>query len=369
MTIHCFLSPSRLVAILTPRILLFVGISALSAILLSALRRAFTTKAMSAAYDSIITDIPTLQNNWRAALDTLPSTPDNIPSFFFGHGSPMLVSPPSFDRSSRFGSEVVQWGGPQGALATFLRDFGPAILVKYRPKAIVVFSAHWETADTRMVTDYGDENPLLYDYYNFPPEMYEIAFKSRGDSAVAQRVVDLFTEAGLPARLTPKLEPRGKDGRGFMGPGLDHGVFVPFSVMFGESASIPIIQASIDSNLSPEANIAVGRAVAQLRKENVLVLSGGLTMHNLRDFTCMAPFTARDVHKDFHLAISAAAREEDGAERTRKLKALTAHPGFHAAHPREEHFVPIYVALGAGGDGDTKLIADIFGAHTIAFGL
>lgn len=73
-------------------------------------------------------------------------------------------------------------------------------------------------------------------------------------------------KAGQPARSTSKLEARGEDGRGFSGPGLDHGVFVPFRLMFGEDfTSIPIVQASIDSSLSPETNWAVGRAVAKLR--------------------------------------------------------------------------------------------------------
>ncbi|KAJ7058097.1 Extradiol ring-cleavage dioxygenase class III enzyme subunit B [Mycena amicta] len=319
---------------------------------------------------TLVTDIPTLQSNWRADIDSLPATPDNIPSFFFGHGSPMLVAPPSFTRAARFGEDVLKWGGPNGALATFLKDFGPALLEKYKPKAIVVFSAHWETQGERLVTDYGSLNPLLMDYYGFPPEMYQIEFKSHGDTAIANRVVELFKEAGLSARLTPKTEPRGEDGRGFAGPGLDHGVFVPFSVMFGPTLdSIPVIQVSIDASLSPEANRKVGRAVAKLRTENVLLLSGGLTMHNLRDITCMSPFTAKDVHKEFDRAIVDAVRVQDGLERKDKLVALLKHPGFRAAHPREEHFVPIYVALGAGEEGDAKLIGDIFGAKTIAFGL
>ncbi|KAF7297210.1 LigB domain-containing protein [Mycena indigotica] len=316
---------------------------------------------------TIETDVSTLQARWRADLAALPSTPDNIPSFFFGHGSPMLVSKPSF--MPRVGEKVMQWGGPNGPLATFLRDFGPALLEKYNPKAIVVFSAHWETDNVRLVTDYAAENPLLMDYYNFPPEMYRLQFKSHGDSVVSKRVVELFKEAGLKARLTPKTEPRGDDGRGYPGPGLDHGVFIPFSIMFGEELkSVPVIQASIDSSLSPEDNIAIGRAMRQLRRESILLLSGGLTLHNLRDFQSMSPFTAKDLHKDFDKAIINAVNVADSKERKKELIGLTTHTGFRAAHPREEHFVPIYVALGAGEeDGDAKLIGDIFGAKTVAF--
>ena len=104
------------------------------------------------------------------------------------------------------------------------------------------------------------------DYYGFPPELYRLKFDSRGDSDLSKRVVDLFKEAGQKARTSPKTEGRGIDGRGFEGPGLDHGVFVPFRLMFGEEfREIPIVEVSIDSSLSPEANWDIGRAVKKLR--------------------------------------------------------------------------------------------------------
>ena len=129
-------------------------------------------------------------------MDNLPSTPDDIPAFYFAHGSPSLEYP-----------SVAAL--PDG-LAAFLRNFGPALLKKYKPKGIVVFSAHWETSGSRLgtlistsptnflhlsiVTDYGDENPLLMDYYGFPLEMYQLTFKSRGDSRLSDRIVQLYKE-------------------------------------------------------------------------------------------------------------------------------------------------------------------------------
>jgi aromatic ring-opening dioxygenase catalytic subunit (LigB family) len=134
------------------------------------------------------------------------------------------------------------------------------------------------------VTDYGEDNPLLMDYYGFEPSLYELRFKSRGDHVLSERVVQLYKEvepvlylwneltyrrnyqAGLAARLTPRSEPRGRDGRGFNGPGLDHGVFVPFRLMFGEEfIDVPIVQVSIDASLSPEKNWTVGEVLAPLR--------------------------------------------------------------------------------------------------------
>lgn len=87
---------------------------------------------------------PKTRDEWRKALASLPAVPPagKIPSFYFGHGQPMLIWPESLatPNDPRFAV-----AGPQGALANFLKDFGPALLEKYQPKAIVVFSAHWET--------------------------------------------------------------------------------------------------------------------------------------------------------------------------------------------------------------------------------
>lgn len=86
---------------------------------------------------------------WRKALDDLPATPNNIPAFFFGHGSPLLAFPESEVHSGTYGT-MAKHQGPTGSLARFLRIFGPTLLEKYKPKGIVVFSAHWETARERL---------------------------------------------------------------------------------------------------------------------------------------------------------------------------------------------------------------------------
>ncbi|KAH8818680.1 Extradiol ring-cleavage dioxygenase, class III enzyme, subunit B [Flagelloscypha sp. PMI_526] len=300
----------------------------------------------------------TAEGSWKKALANLPGSPEHIPAFFFSHGSPSLA----FDMG-------IPWMGPNGPLAKFLADFGPAILKKYNPKAIVVFSAHWETAKERLVTDYGDENPLLYDYYGFPKTFYDVEFKSKGDSTISQRVVQLFKEAGLPARTTSKLESRGQDGRGFKGPGFDHGVFIPFRIMFGETfLDVPIIEASIDHTLSPEDNWKIGSAVKKLRDEGVLVLSGGLPIHNLRDFSGFSPDTASDLLRSFDKGMHEAVSQDKPEERKKAMINLVNHPGFRAAHPREDHFVPLYVAAGAGeGEGVTTLVEE-YAFGSFAFG-
>ncbi|KAJ3984192.1 Extradiol aromatic ring-opening dioxygenase [Lentinula detonsa] len=315
-------------------------------------------------------DVPSNQAEWRAALESLPSTPQKIPAFFFAHGSPALAvaqMPARLRASGR--SDFQQYQGPNGPLANFLRDFGPALLQKYSPKAIVVFSAHWETLGERLVTDYGEENPLLMDYYGFPQESYELKFKSRGDKQLAERLVTLYKEAGQLARTTSKLEPRGSDGRGFEGPGLDHGVFVPFRLMFGEELALPVVQVSIDSSLSPEANWKLGKVVEVLRGENVLVLAGGLPIHNLRDFSSFTPDTAQPIHHSFHKAILDALQVSNAQERKKAMLDLPQHPGFRACNPREEHFVPLYVAAGAAESENVKILNGLYGIPTVAFGV
>ncbi|KAJ7649921.1 Extradiol ring-cleavage dioxygenase, class III enzyme, subunit B [Roridomyces roridus] len=312
-----------------------------------------------------------MQKKWRKVLDELPDTPEKIPAFFFGHGAPMTMGPDS-DSAGHVPASILSWGGASGPLATFLKDFGPALLKKYQPKGIVVFSAHWETDGERLVTDYGETNPLLYDYFiKIAPSFYEIDFESRGDTVLAQRVVDLYKAAGQRARLTPRTEARGEDGRGFTGPGLDHGVFIPFRIMFGNVfKDIPIVEVSIDLSLSPEVNWDVGKAVAQLREEGILVLSGGFTVHNLDDLGCFSPETAKPVHIEFDRAVVQAAKIEDDAARKTALINLVQHPGFGECHfPRADHFVPIYVAAGAGDGGAVRLVTYMYGCETIAFGL
>ena len=157
---------------------------------------------------------------WKDRLATLPGSPSDIPAFYFAHGSPLLVvskdDPASQNPRMR---PLVEHTGLESPLANFLRDFGPALLSKYQPKGILVFSAHWETEGEQLgalrfpldtftgapdtvcfiiiiekVTDYGEENPLLMDFYGFDPETYKLKFDSRGDATLSRRVVELFQQ-------------------------------------------------------------------------------------------------------------------------------------------------------------------------------
>ncbi|MBW0494883.1 hypothetical protein O181_034598 [Austropuccinia psidii MF-1] len=266
--------------------------------------------------------------------------------------------------------------GIGGLLHNFLKDFGPCLIKKYEPKAIVVFSAHWESRPgwPISVTDYGKDQPLLYDYYGFPPECYEAKWHSNGSSEISDQVIECLTKAGIEARKTTTKEPRGQDGRKGPSSGLDHGVFIPFMIMFPEGKnttfSIPIVQVSMDGSLDPFENYKLGQSLSLLRKQGILVLCGGLTVHNLEDFREFSQHTASESVKTFDDSIIPAALENDSYKRLKNLVNLTETPGFRRAHPRADHFAPIWVAAGAGdGEGETRILCDLHGCKTIAFGV
>ncbi|GJJ12031.1 hypothetical protein Clacol_006271 [Clathrus columnatus] len=329
---------------------------------------------------------PKSREQWLNALESLPEVKPGeakIPAIYFGHGH----------NAPRPKDTIFEHMGPRSPLAGFLRDFGPAILKKYKPKAIVVFSAHWESDDeihgrelyismvslpniTLTVTNYGDENPLLMDYYGFPAELYadeKTKFKSQGDSVLSERVVNLLKEHNIPARTISQDEPRGVDGRGFKGPGLDHdefeGVFVPFKLMFGDQLDVPVVQVSIDGGLDPIKNWSVGKALDKLRSEEVLIITGGLTIHTFQEFSAFSEKAARPIYKEFDKAVNDAAMVSQPTERREALLNLVRHPGFRLAHPREEHFIPIYIAAGCADEGESRVVSSIYGAITVVFGV
>eukprot|EP00128_Syssomonas_multiformis_P008519 Colp12_sorted_trinity150504_noHs@3337 len=303
-------------------------------------------------------DIDTIMEaKWEQALKALPdpTTSGKLPAFYLAHGSPLLVWPKSTPIGGPF-KNLAKIGGPNGQHAAFLKYFGKFILKNYKPKALVVFSAHWETQGEIHVTGY-ENNHLLYDYYGFPDEMYDIKFESKGSPEIAGQVAELLKKGGMRSRVLPS------------GRGLDHGVFVPFTLMFPDPCPVPIIEVSMDS-LDPERLIRIGKALEPLRSEGVLILSGGLSIHTFEDFNAWNPDTAAEGYKDFHKTIvDSVDKNKDNTEaRHKQMLALTSHPYFRRAHPREEHFVPLYVAAGAGSSGSASVVCDLFGAVTIAFG-
>ena len=197
------------------------------------------------------------------------------------------------------------------------------------PRAILVISAHWEESVPTVMT--SSAPPLLFDYFGFPKASYELTWPAPGDPALAARVQALLEGAGFP---TAKDAERG----------FDHGTFVPLKVAFPE-ARIPVVQLSLVAGLDPAVHLAMGRALAPLRDEGVLIVGSGMTYHNLRSFGSQSAPVAEAFD-----AWLCEATTSSPAERDRRLTAWTKAPAARLAHPREEHLIPLMVCAGAAGD-------------------
>ncbi|HVZ86831.1 MAG TPA: class III extradiol ring-cleavage dioxygenase [Polyangia bacterium] len=197
------------------------------------------------------------------------------------------------------------------------------------PKALLVISAHWEAAAPTVMT--AARPPILYDYGGFPPEAYAITWPAPGDPALAERVRQLLADAGIAARTDAQ--------RGF-----DHGTFVPFKLSW-PAAEVPTIQLSLKAGLDPREHLAIGRALAPLRDEGVLILGSGMSYHNLRSLRSGGGQRASVAFDDWLKAAATAAPET----RAERLADWAAAPSAREAHPREEHLLPLMVVAGAAG--------------------
>ena len=227
-----------------------------------------------------------------------------------------------------------------------MRDFLAGILPSLveRPKAILIVSGHWEEADFTVHT--GDRPDLLFDYHGFPNHTYHLRWDAPGAPDLARRVKALLEGAGF---ATGENATRG----------WDHGVFVPLKVAVPD-ADIPTVQISLRKDLDPQAHIRAGQALSALRDEGVLIVGSGMSFHNMRslgqDVTAQA-----DLFDD---ALSAAVTASDSAERRNRVAAWESLPQARFAHPREEHLLPLMVAIGAGGDDPAT---HIFRDHVIGW--
>lgn len=204
-----------------------------------------------------------------------------------------------------------------------------------RPRAVLMISGHWEErAFTVMANAHP---PMVYDYYGFPKHTYQVRYSAAGDPALAQRVHELIAAAGLPAGVD--------DQRGF-----DHGAFVPMAVMY-PLADMPMIQLSLRATLDPSEHLALGRALAPLRNEGVLIVGSGLSYHNLRLFGpgAKAPSEAFDGWLQETMAAAP-------AERSERLIRWADAPAARYAHPREEHLLPLMAVVGAAEQEESACV-------------
>ncbi|MHB1022623.1 MAG: DODA-type extradiol aromatic ring-opening family dioxygenase [Acidobacteriaceae bacterium] len=231
-----------------------------------------------------------------------------MPSIFLSHGSPMTA---------------IESGPYQDALARFGRE--------HRPTAIVVVSGHWEMIGPIRITS-AQQNTQLYDFGGFPRALYALQYTPPGSPMLAARIADTLQTAGTAAVLD-RVRP------------LDHGVWVPLRWMYPQ-ADVPVVQISLPTSLSPAELYKIGQLLGPLRKEGVLVVGSGGVVHNLRRLNFQggkdAPVEPWAAAFDTWIAEKLSARDYDAL-----LNFSTRAPHAGWAVPTPDHFLPIFITLGA----------------------
>ena len=238
-----------------------------------------------------------------------------MPTLFISHGSPMLAVADS-------------------AARRFLQELGPRLP---QPTAIVVLSAHYDTPATEVTAAAWPET--IHDFGGFPAELYRLRYPAPGSPDLARDIVARLTAAELPARLAPSR-------------GLDHGAWIPLSLMFPR-ADVPVLQISIDSVSSPERHFALGSALRSVRDTGTLVLGSGGATHNL---ALCAHARGRDDDSAPPEWVEAFNEWTAGAIAARRFDDLFHYseraPYAAQNHPTAEHYLPLFVTLGAAHDDE-----------------
>ncbi|GFO69615.1 dioxygenase [Geomonas limicola] len=249
-----------------------------------------------------------------------------FPALFVSHGAPSMVIEPCPTRSF-----LVQLGQELGT-----------------PAGIVCVSAHWTTAKPRVTLH--PHPPTIHDFGGFAEELHHMEYPAPGDPQLGRRVLALLEARGLNGEPDPVR-------------GYDHGAWSPLMLMYPQ-AEVPLVQLSVQPHRGPEYHLELGRALAPLREEGILILASGSTTHNLADFFGRSLDAA-----PLHYAREFAEWLKEGVEAGR-LEELLAYqeraPQANRNHPTPEHLLPFYVALGTGGAGRQIHDAYTYGALSMA---
>lgn len=248
-----------------------------------------------------------------------------VPSLFLAHGSPMLAIEDN---------EYTQ--------------FLEALAGQIRPKAIVIFTAHWES-ETLTISSSDDTYETIYDFGGFPPELYAIRYPAKGSAAVADLVAEQLTKQGIAVQRDMKR-------------GLDHGSWTLLYRMYPK-ADIPVVQVSVNPYLPASEQYRIGEALRGLGQEDILVIGSGVTVHNLRIIkwgqTTPEPWAVA-----FDDWLIEKLEEKD-------TKALFDYdqqaPYAQTAVPRPEHFVPFFIAMGSTAEGEVSVIHRSYQYGTLSY--
>lgn len=231
-----------------------------------------------------------------------------LPSLFIAHGSPQLAV-------------------ENNDYTKFLNQLGQSLP---RPKAIVLFSAHWESRVQQVSR--VDQYKTIYDFGGFDRELYTIEYPARGNQAVANEIEDLFTKNGISYE---------NDGTR----GLDHGAWVILRMLY-PNADIPVISMSVNPNLTPNEQYAIGKSLTELREKDILIIASGGTVHNLRALKWADNGEVDSWALEFEDWLASKLEKWD-LDSLFNYESLAPNASLAVPPYGKEHFIPIFYAIGA----------------------
>jgi 4,5-DOPA dioxygenase extradiol len=235
-----------------------------------------------------------------------------LPALFVSHGAPLFALEPG-----QTGPALTRWGEKLAASQPL--------------RGIVILSPHWMARGPAVMTSAAPQT--WHDFGGFPQPLYELQYAAPGSPALAQEVLDLLTAAGMPAQADASRP-------------LDHGAWVPLMHLFPE-ANVPVVQVALPVRWGPAEVLAMGRALSGLRERGVLLIGSGSMTHNLSEFFGGAREPAPYVLAFSRWVESALARGDVAALLDYRAQA----PHATRAHPSDDHFLPLFFAIGAAGEG------------------
>lgn len=235
-----------------------------------------------------------------------------LPSLFIAHGAPLLAI-------------------ENNNYTQYLNQLGKELP---KPKAIVLFSAHWES-DVQKVSNV-EEYETIYDFGGFPEALYRIQYPAKGNQNIAEEIIELFEKQGIPFSVDSRR-------------GLDHGAWVVLKMLY-PNADVPVISMSVNQHLTPEEQYRIGKSLAALRAEDILIIGSGGTVHNLR-----AVGWERDGKVDDEWAVEFDSWLEQhlanwDTDSLFDYYSLAPNVEFAVPAYGKEHFIPIFYAMGAADD-------------------
>jgi 4,5-DOPA dioxygenase extradiol len=222
-----------------------------------------------------------------------------------------------------------------------------------QPDYIVVCSAHWETPKISITSAANPE--LLYDYFGFPDDSYQLKYPCPGAPELASHIADVLSQHGMEVELNEQR-------------GLDHGVFIPLMLMY-PNADIPVLQISLCQSLDPSVHIQLGKALSSLSTNNILFIGSGFSFHNMSGFFSSDErmLNANTQFEDW-LTNTLCSEKLTVEDREARLLQWSAAPGARLCHPREEHLLPLHVCFGImQGRADQSIQMRVLGKRASHF--